>query len=56
MKTSIDSAIQAIESGMPVDIIEIDLTEARVKLGEILGEVYDEELIDELFARFCLGK
>lgn len=56
VKTSIDSAIQAIESGMPVDIIEIDLTEARVKLGEILGEVYDEELIDELFARFCLGK
>ncbi len=49
-------AIEAVKMNVPVDIITIDLEEARVSLGEILGEVYDEELIDELFARFCLGK
>lgn len=56
VKSSIASAIEAIENGMPVDVVEIDLSEARVSLGEILGEVYDDELIDELFSRFCLGK
>ncbi len=56
VKTSIDNAMKAIEEGMPVDVVAIDLSEARTKLGEILGDVYDEELIDELFSRFCLGK
>lgn len=56
VKEAIDGAIAAIENGMPVDVVAIDLSEARIKLGEILGEVYDEELIDELFSRFCLGK
>lgn len=41
---------------MPVDIIEVDIANARKSLSEILGEIYDEELIDELFSRFCLGK
>lgn len=53
---AISRAIEAVKMNVPVDIITIDLEEARVSLGEILGEVYDEELIDELFARFCLGK
>jgi len=56
VRESIDSAISNIEDGVPVDLIEIDLANARTHLGEILGEVYDEELIDELFSRFCLGK
>lgn len=53
---SVVSAINACESGMPVDIIEVDITNARNYLGEILGESYNDELIDELFRRFCLGK
>lgn len=56
VKDSIESALNNLESGIPVDMISIDLTNARTSLGEILGEVYDEELIDELFSRFCLGK
>lgn len=56
VRESIDSAIVNIENGVPVDLVEIDLANARTHLGEILGEVYDEELIDELFSRFCLGK
>lgn len=56
VKNSIESAIDNLQNGMTVDVIAIDLANARTYLGEILGEVYDEELIDELFSRFCLGK
>ena len=53
---SIEKAIDCLNTGTPVDIAMIDLEEARTHLGELLGEVYDEELIDELFSKFCLGK
>ncbi len=53
---SIDNALNAIEKGVPVDILAADLAEARKSAGEVLGDTYDEELIDELFSRFCLGK
>ena len=55
-KDAIDSAIRATSNKMPVDIIEIDLANARKYLGEILGETYKDELLDELFSKFCLGK
>jgi len=55
-KDSIDSALEATKNGMPVDLIEIDITNARNYLGEIIGETYSDELLDELFSRFCLGK
>lgn len=55
-KTAIDDALAGIDKQIPVDIIESDIARAREKLSEILGEKYDEELIDELFKRFCLGK
>ena len=38
------------------DIIELDLKEAWSLLGEINGKTYKDELIDEMFSRFCLGK
>ncbi len=56
VREAIDKAITSLKEGMPVDVVSIDLEEARTHLGELLGEVYDEELIDELFQRFCLGK
>ena len=40
----------------PIDIIELDLKECWSTLGEIIGETYTDELIDEIFSRFCLGK
>lgn len=52
----VERAIEALNNDVPVDVVMIDLEEARKHLGELLGEVYDEELIDELFSRFCLGK
>ena len=47
---------KAIEQKIPIDMIEIDLKRAWEKLGEIIGETYTEELIDQLFSQFCLGK
>ena len=45
-----------IKNEVPVDMIEIDIKRAWEKLGEIIGETYTEELIDQLFSQFCLGK
>lgn len=54
------SILEEVESGIknevPVDMIEIDIKRAWEKLGEIIGETYTEELIDQLFSQFCLGK
>ena len=40
----------------PVDLIEIDIKRIWNILGEITGDNYDNELIDQLFSQFCLGK
>ena len=53
---SINNSIKEIESNSPIDIVELSLKEAWNYLGEIIGETYKEELLDELFSRFCLGK
>ena len=53
---SLLSAEQAIENDEPVDIIEIDLKECFDILGEIIGATYSEEIIDNLFENFCVGK
>ena len=39
-----------------IQIVEIDLKACWNKLGEIIGETYTDELINEIFSRFCLGK
>ena len=58
----LNQAYIKIEEGLnkindfPIDLIEIDLKEAWSLLGEIIGKTYKEELIDEIFSRFCLGK
>ncbi len=55
-KKTIQDAIDAAEMGIPMDMIQIDLTRTWELLGEIIGESASEELIDQLFSRFCLGK
>ena len=45
-----------IENNYPIDIVEIDLKESWNTLGEIIGKTYTDELLNELFQRFCLGK
>ncbi|MGC7578465.1 tRNA uridine-5-carboxymethylaminomethyl(34) synthesis GTPase MnmE [Staphylococcus epidermidis] len=55
-RQSIQDAIDAAESGIPMDMIQIDLTRTWEILGEIIGESASDELIDQLFSQFCLGK
>jgi len=52
----LDEVEKGITDEMPVDMIEIDIKRVWEKLGEIIGESYTEELIDQLFSQFCLGK
>jgi len=47
---------EAMNNNLPIDMVEIDIKYIWSKLGEIIGETYEEELIDELFSQFCLGK
>ncbi|OOG94069.1 tRNA uridine-5-carboxymethylaminomethyl(34) synthesis GTPase MnmE [Bacillus pseudomycoides] len=53
---TIGDAIEAIENGVPIDIVQIDLTRTWEILGEITGDTVHESLIDQLFSQFCLGK
>jgi len=53
---SVNSAIIQMGSGIPIDMIELDLKNSWSHLGEILGENTADSLIDELFTKFCLGK
>ena len=52
----IDQALEDIETEVPVDMIEINIRAAWDTLGEIIGATYKDELLDELFSNFCLGK
>ncbi|GEK90806.1 tRNA uridine-5-carboxymethylaminomethyl(34) synthesis GTPase MnmE [Alkalibacterium kapii] len=51
-----DEVIKGIEMGMPVDLVQIDMTRAWDLLGEITGDSVQDELITQLFSQFCLGK
>jgi len=53
---SLADAIAAIDSYMPLDVCGVDLSAALDALGEITGETMSERVIDEVFARFCVGK
>ncbi|TLQ04435.1 tRNA uridine-5-carboxymethylaminomethyl(34) synthesis GTPase MnmE [Pediococcus stilesii] len=55
-ETALDSVLEGIEVGMPVDLVQIDMTRAWDLLGEITGDSYQDELLDQLFSQFCLGK
>ncbi len=53
---NINNSITHIENNSPIDIVELELKESWNTLGEIIGETYTDELLDQLFSRFCLGK
>lgn len=59
----IEKAVQSLEAvndglalGMPVDLLQVDLTRTWEILGEITGDAAPDELITQLFSQFCLGK
>lgn len=53
---NLNKAIKSLSINMPIDIVAIGLKDVLSDLGEITGEEASEEIINEIFARFCLGK
>jgi len=54
--TSIEDIEQGLKENRPIDMIELDIKNIWEELGHINGTTYEEELLDEMFSRFCLGK
>ena len=55
-ESALDDVINGVESGMPVDLVQIDMTRCWDLLGEITGDSVQDELLTQLFSQFCLGK
>jgi tRNA modification GTPase len=53
---SIQKAIESIKMDMPEDFYTIDLMDAYTSLGRVIGEAIEDDLADEIFAKFCMGK
>lgn len=53
---ALGDVLAGIEAGMPVDLVQIDMTRCWDLLGEIVGDSVQDELITQLFSQFCLGK
>ena len=47
---------QSVSDGMPEDFYSIDLMNAYEQLGKILGEAVEDDLVNEIFSKFCMGK
>ena len=55
-KAALESVLTGLDQELPVDLVQIDMTRAWELLGEITGDSYQDELLDQLFSQFCLGK
>ena len=53
---SLENCLSEIDNNIEIDLLSIDIKECYDLLGEIIGETYKDELLDEIFANFCLGK
>jgi len=53
---SLQKAMESIRMGMPEDFYTIDLMDAYSSLGSVIGEAVEDDLADEIFSRFCMGK
>ena len=53
---SLKKAIGSIEAGMPEDFFTIDMMDAYTSLGSVIGEAIEDDLADEIFSKFCMGK
>lgn len=55
-EAALESVLTGLDQELPVDLVQIDMTRAWELLGEITGDSYQDELLDQLFSQFCLGK
>jgi len=53
---SLRKVVESIRNGMPEDFYSIDLMDAYEALGSITGETIGEDLVNEIFSKFCMGK
>ena len=53
---SMEKVVGSIDAGMPEDFYSIDLMDAYESLGNITGEAIGEDLVNEIFSKFCMGK
>ena len=53
---SLGRAIESVEMGMSEDFFTIDMMDAYESLGSVIGEAIEDDLADEIFAKFCMGK
>ena len=54
--SSLESSLNDMESGVPIDCFEVDLRNAWEILGEITGETVDDDVLNKIFKDFCIGK
>lgn len=55
-KQSIENIFETIESGLPMDLMAVDIKGALDSLSEVTGEISSEDLLDHIFSNFCVGK
>ena len=53
---SLELVSESMEAGMPQDIYSVDLMDAYESLGKIIGESLEDDLADQIFSKFCMGK
>jgi tRNA modification GTPase len=52
----VSRAIDGLNDGVPIDLLSVDIKEAWRRLGQITGDVVEEDIINEIFSKFCIGK
>ena len=52
----VSESIDNLNATLPFEIVADDLRVSYVSLGEIIGETYNEDILDEIFSKFCVGK
>ena len=55
-KKSLNMVLDSLNNDMPEDFLSIDLMSAYSSLGRIIGEEVDDDLVNEIFSKFCMGK
>ncbi len=55
-REAMQEALQALEANLPLDFVQVDLQEAMDNVGLIVGETLREDVVDYIFAHFCIGK
>ncbi len=55
-KAAVENVLRGFDQGAPGEVLAIDLRESMAEIGKIMGKNLDEEIIEEIFSRFCIGK